>query len=75
MLRRHGFLHQRRVLIFLNRFQPAIEIRNDAVGEFTRAGEVAAPLGDLGVLPRFVEFFLQALHVLDGFLFLVPFGG
>ena len=46
-----------------------------AIGQLAGAGEIAFALRDFDFLTRLVEPLLEALHVLDGLLFFLPFGG
>ncbi len=75
VLRRHRLVDEARAFLILDHLQLSFEIGNDAVGEFAGSREVAAALGDLHFLSCSIQPLLQALHVLNRFLLLLPARG
>ena len=68
-------MRERRALLVLDRLEFALEIGNDAVGEFAGAREVAPSLHHVQFLARGIELLLQALYILDRFLLFLPSRG
>ena len=75
ILLRHRFGVEAVVLLFLDSLELALQARNDSIGEFTSAGEVALALGHFHVAAGLVQLFLQRLDIGDLLLFLLPSGG